>query len=303
MSISIPSTIMRLARLSACAMLVATLVACASGNAERRPYFITEALDRADKHLSRGQASEAAELYRVVQFADPINTRALQGLAAAGRTSDTAATLPTWMGINHCQVTPKFSLPLALALYPFNRLLDVADVVSFHFGLEGGALLDVHATRAMQAGFGGGGGLQMGWWQKRDLGLGVGHVGEIAILPLSAANEGYARFGTGGIRSNNCSLIGINAPQDRGFQTNTDYWGVGGRFIILLLGVSFEIHPVEIADAVGGFFLLDFLHDDLGQARSLKLDANDKSVMESLINSLSSSEMNANLKKITNPSK
>lgn len=286
-------------RLLGCAALALTLAACASGSAERRPYLINEALDRADKHLSRGQTWEAAEMFRVVQLADPISARALQGLAAAGHTTQTT-TLPTWLGINRSPVAPDASLPLAIALYPINRLLDLADVVSFHVGLEGGALLDVHATRAVQVGLGGGGGVELGWWQKRDLGLSVGHLGEFALLPISASNEGFARFGTGGIRTNSTTLLGINAPSDRAFQIHNDYWGVGCQAMLALIGIGIEIHPLEIADVLGGFFLIDFLHDDPGQTRALKLDSNDQAVMQSLLDSLSSTEMSDNLKKISN---
>jgi hypothetical protein len=285
-------------RLLAGALFIVTLAACATGNPGRRPYLITENLDRADKHLAAGRAREAAEMYHIVLLADPINQRAAQGVAAAGQTTG-ATSLPTLLGVNERRVVARPSLAWAIGLYPINRLLDLADIVSFHVGLEGGAMADVHLTRMLQLGLGGGGGMQVGWWQKRDLGLGVGHAGEVALLPASATQVGFARLGTAGRRSDSYTLSGINTPTDPAFQRQADYWGCGVQVIALLAGASVEFHPVELVDALGGFFLIDFLHDDLGQSAPLKLDANDRAAMQNLIDTLTTTEIQDNLDKIS----
>lgn len=283
-------------QLLAGALLPLALFACATGNPERRPYLITENLDRADKHLIAGRVREAADMFHVVLLAEPDNRRATQGLTASGVTTGTTA-LPTLLGVNERRALAQPSLAWAIGFYPVNRLLDLADVVSFHVGLEGGVMADAHLTRALQLGLGGGGGLQLGWWQKRDLGLGVGHAGEIALLPYSVANQGFARLGTGGLRSNSYNVVGLNTPAAPAFQRQADYWGCGVQAIVLLLGVSVEFHPVELADALGGFFLIDFLHDDVGQTVPLQLDRNDRAAMQNLIDTLSPAEIQQNLKR------
>lgn len=288
--------------LMGCGLLALLLVACASGNVERRPYLITENLDRAQKHLKSGNSAEAAEIFQAVLLADPENKKANEELKKLNF-SGGEFSKPSMLGVNQRPVPPRRSLPLAIGLYPVNRVLDVLDIFSFNFGFQGGLLFDVHATRALQMGAGGGGGVQLGWWQKRNLALGVGHIGELSVAPFSLTNEGFARIGTAGLQNNSYSLIGLNCPTDQAFRRTSDYWGVGCRFILLIIGIEMEFHPVEVADAASGFFLVDFLHDDVGQTLRLKLDSNDRSAIEMLINTLSPRELSANTKKLSTSAK
>ena len=275
-------------------MMTGALCSCATVTPERRPYLINESMDRADQHKAQGELPEAAELYSVVLLSDPTNQIAANKLKELGR-QGWAVAAPSRLGVNRAWGRETRSLGLAIGLYPFNRILDVADIVSLHVGLEGGLLADVHATRALGAGLGGGGGMQLGWWQKRNFGVGVGHLSEFAVGPMAFADEGFARTGTAGMLASSYSLAGVNHPYSRAFQRHYDYYGVGGRVIALFVGAGVEFHPLEVLDAAWGFLLIDFLHDDIGQTRALKLSIDDRAAMEGLLNTVEPSELQKNL--------
>lgn len=278
-------------------LMAGALFSCAVANPEHRPRLVNENMDRADRHKSQGELQEAAEIYSVVLLSDPTNQIAANKLKELGLQARAVVT-PTTLGVNRALGLDRRSLGLAIALYPFNRIMDVADLVSLQGGLEGGLLFDVHATRMLGAGLGGGGGMQFGWWQKRNLGFGVGHVGEFALGPVAYATEGFARTGTAGALSSSFSLAGMNHPYARAFQRNYDYYAIGGRVIALAVGAGVEFHPIEFLDALGGFLLIDFLRDDIGQTRSLNLSLDDQAAMEGLINTVEPEELKRNLQVI-----
>lgn len=155
---------------------------------------------------------------------------------------------------------------LWIAMYPVNRVLDVLDVVSFSAGLEGGLYANAHVTRAVQLGLGGGGGFNVGWWQKRELGADVDTISGLALGPFMLETENLSRAGTRGGRVETVDITGVCVPGGPG-SDERDYWGIGARAIVLLVGAEVEVHPVELADAITGFFFIDFMHDDIGNGR------------------------------------
>jgi hypothetical protein len=163
-----------------------------------------------------------------------------------------------------CTATESGKKPgLWVAMYPVNRLLDVADIVSLGVGIEPGVYLDVHATRLAQLGGGFGGGTEVGWWPHRELGLRAGSISGLHIGPWSGAKMTFSRVGTRGQESLEYQLLGINTPGAPIFQEQVDYLGIGAR-IMMLVGLNFELHPVEVLDAVLGFAFIDFKEDDIG---------------------------------------
>jgi hypothetical protein len=244
--------------------------------------------------MESGQTEEAAQLYQVVLLADPTNEKARAGLAGIGE-YDRSILEPRLLGINYVPWPLRRSPVLWIVLYPVNRVLSILDIISFHVGLEGGAYADAHVTHAMQVAAGAGGGMQLGWWQRRDLAVGSGNVAGLALGPFSVEGEGYSRFGTGGIRSSSFSVVGLSRPSDLAYQRYRDYWGVGVRAVVLIVGAEVEFHPVELADAITGFFFIDFLRHDLGHTRGLDIATNEREAMEDLIGTLSPQEMRARM--------
>ena len=153
---------------------------------------------------------------------------------------------------------------LWVAMYPVNRVLDVLDVVSFSAGLEGGLYADVHVTRAVQLGAGAGGGGSVGWWPGRQFGVGADYVSAAAFGPYSSEKQGYTRAGTAGVTDGTYLQDGLNTPTDTVHRKHRDYWAIGARVIAGIVGAEINVHPVEIADLVTGFFFVDFQGDDIG---------------------------------------
>ena len=185
-----------------------------------------------------------------------------------------------------------------IALYPINRVLDLCDCFSFHVGLESGVLVDVHATRAMQLMAGGGGGFELGWREPRDLYAGFGTDVGVGLGPFSAEAESTSSVGTDGVKARTFSVTGVARPTDHAFQYYRDYWGVGVNAIVGIVGVGAEVHPVELVDALAGFFFVDFLNDDLGRTHGMKFNDADLDAVQELLNSLSSAEIRA---RVTEP--
>ena len=52
-------------------------------------------------------------------------------------------------------------------------------------------------------------------------------------------------------------------PDERPFADgDVDYWVVGGEASFLPVALKAEAHPLEILDAVAGFFFIDLTGDD-----------------------------------------
>ena len=180
------------------ALLLPGLTSCISSRVQRRPYLIQENLDNAKRHLEQNNTEEAAQIYLAVLLADPGNGVAASGLAAIPE-HDTDAFRPSVLGINLTRRPKnKSATPWGL-MYPVNRILDLCDIVSVHIGTEGGVFFEAHATHAVQAAAGAADGIQLGWWQPRNLAGGSGQVAGFALGPFNCESEGYTRVGTKGM--------------------------------------------------------------------------------------------------------
>ena len=276
-------------------LVLPLMVSCASSRRQRRPYLIDENLDNAARHLNAGQKEEAAQIYRVVLFADPTNTEAQEKLREAGG-CERCIVEPSLLGQNLIKYPERESSTLWFVCYPINRLLDVLDIVTVQLGPQGGLYADVHATYAVRTAIGAGGGAEIGWSQKRELAAGSGHVCGLARGRFSAEGAGFTRFGTCGARNASHSVAGLNRPSGFAYQHHRDYWSVGARAIVLIVGAQIEIHPVEAADALTGLFFVDFLRDDIGSTRGLDLTAADIEAMQALLRTLTAEERRARMR-------
>jgi hypothetical protein len=164
-----------------------------------------------------------------------------------------------------CYTTPSGRQPGRWALmYPVNRALDLADIVSVGAGPVVGLSADVHATRALQIGAGGGAGVQAGWWPGRYAGLMAGGVTGVHFGPFSYADVHFGEGGAEAAEIREYKLRGSNCPGYPVFQEDLDYWAVGAKVIAGVVGLEFDIHPTQIADALLGFLFIDIMQDDIG---------------------------------------
>jgi hypothetical protein len=116
----------------------------------------------------------------------------------------------------------------------------------------------------------------LGWHTKRSLGL-LGKA-EAGLSAVAAGAQTYnaAQVGTSGIQAGAYHQAGLHRPTDPLYQEMRDYWAVGADATVIFLGLSWDVHPVELFDFVGGFFLKDFLNDDLSSTHGLRLTKDDK---------------------------
>ncbi|MEF8787810.1 MAG: hypothetical protein V5A84_01955 [Planctomycetota bacterium] len=268
---------------------------CTTSTRERRPFLIDENLQNAREHVEEGNEEEAAQIYRVVLLAAPGNETARKKLESLGG-CQTCIMEPSLLGQNFENYPESDSTTLWLATYPVNRVLDLFDIVTVEVGPQGGAYVDVHATHALRTSAGGGGGVMLGWSQKRELAAGIGHVGGLGLMPFSVEGGGTTRAGTAGARNASFHQVGLNRPSDYIYQHRRDYWAVGARVIAGVAGARAEVHPVEIFDALTGWFFLDPLRDDIGSTKWLDLTAADRAAMRDLMETLSEEELRTRMR-------
>lgn len=276
-------------------LLVVPLASSCSTTRDRRSFLIKENLQNAREHRENGEKKEAAQIYRVVLLAAPNNQEARSQLESLGG-CETCIMEPTLLGQNLENYPESDSTTLWLATWPVNRVLDVFDIVTLEFGPQGGAYVDVHATHAVRVDLGAGGGMMLGWSQKRELAVGSGHITGLGLMPYSVEGGGTTRAGTAGARNASFHQVGLNRPSDYIYQHQRDYWAVGARVIAGAAGARVDVHPVEIFDAMTGFFFLDPLRDDIGSTVWLNLTAADLAAMRDLVETMSEEELRTRMR-------
>jgi len=191
------------------------------------------------------------------------------GCASAAKSSDTAS-LPPLAGEAATPETSESGPGAAqkLILYLPNRALDITDMISLAVGLPtfpkhwlaGFVHVNAHATRAVQVGAGNTNeNIMVGLGYKRQFLPWFEEKYELSGGPVTFAKHKISR----GNNKTDFGKTGIFFPADEPFATGLmDYWGVGAEATVLPIGIQAGVHPVEIADAVLGFFMLDITGDD-----------------------------------------
>ena len=154
-------------------------------------------------------------------------------------------------------------------LYLPNRLLDLTDVVSVSVGVPllpslfvaNPVHVNAHVTRAAQLGVGDCNNVvSVGKGYRRRVVPWVRGARELSGGPVTMC---HYTMDTGG-EDLDFRKAGILTPADRPFSEGfMDYWAIGVDVAVLPVAAKAEIHPVEIADALLGFFLIDLSGDDL----------------------------------------
>ena len=154
-------------------------------------------------------------------------------------------------------------------MYLPNRLLDLTDVVSVSVG---GPLLpklfvaspvhaNAHVTRAVQLGLGASDDIvTVGKGYQRRVMPWVRGARELSAGPVTMCKYSMDL----GDRELDFKKAGVLVPSDRPFSEGfMDYWAIGAEAAVLPVAAKVEVHPVEIADALLGFLLIDLPRDDL----------------------------------------
>ena len=187
------------------------------------------------------------------------------------------------LGANRPLRAPAVRPPAVRALlYLPDRLLDLADLVSFDLHLGFGLYANLHATRALQAGLGARGITGVGWHERRSLGLRAQEDSGFALLAVGAEATSGTLSGTSGIFSWSETLAGLQRPEHVLYQEVRDYWAVGGAATLLILGIDFDLHPLQVADFAAGWLTADFLGDDFASTRALALTRYERELLRDL---------------------
>lgn len=146
-----------------------------------------------------------------------------------------------------------------ILLYLPDRLCDLFDIISIDLKVVTGGYINFNLTHAAQMELKGYASVGVGWRERRSLTFSREAEGEI--------------------------LIPSHGPLDSIYQDELDYWAVGmglGLGPPVGLGFKFDLHPLQLADFLGGFVCVDFLNDDMSHTENLRMSDEENSLLEQL---------------------
>jgi len=232
---------------------------------------LQDTVSAARAHHQAGNDVEAAQLLEAALRVDSQFPEAQELRASLSPEIEFLFDHP-WLGSNFARrPATERSTTAKVLLYLPDRILDLLDIISFdaHFGP--GIYLNYHVTRAVQAGIGFHGTGGLGWHDHRSLGaLGQAESG-IVLVALGAQAFAGSMAGTSGVRTTADSMAGLHQPSDRIYLELRDYWAIGESFTAILIGLEWDLHPVELADFFLGWGGIDILNDDFAHTRGLHL--------------------------------
>lgn len=159
----------------------------------------------------------------------------------------------------HAQWTDK------LTLYLPNRIMDVMD--TFTINLGGGPTLhgELFVTRACEVG----GGLNYTFQLIKDHNRQYGWAaqnGYAAYFPFFAKEDLERRPASYFVKEYWQTAQGVPSPKDPIYDSRNgarDFWEFGTALGLGVIDLKVSVHPVELLDAVLGFFFIDIRNDDM----------------------------------------
>lgn len=150
-----------------------------------------------------------------------------------------------------------------ILLYVPNRIVDFSDIItgSLSFGTAAG--LDIRMTRAMDFGAGAGVTARAIKGYNQQYGGAIDKYWNASFMCLSG-EDSERSLTTRWVKEYIYHSSGMALPSEPMYDFYTgsrDYWEIGVA-VDLILGVSFEFHPVELADFITGFVFIDIKGDD-----------------------------------------
>ena len=159
------------------------------------------------------------------------------------------------------------SLKVQTAHYFLSRWYDLVDIVDFSFGAGPGFLINAHATKFAQVGFGysdayrvGFRGRSAGIWREKRLEAGV------SILYYQKVKRERI---TGWVENFRSDKMDLDTAQIYANNNDRAFTGIGATLQVLLL-VDVNVRPAQAADFVLGWFGVDVLDDDTLKPRRNK---------------------------------
>ena len=163
----------------------------------------------------------------------------------------------------HAEWITKDNIGEKLLFYIPNRIVDALDFVSVSLGVGPIVEARLMATRAIDVGLGIGMDAKAYKLYNRQYGFGLEEGWYWSFICLG--EEDFSVFESVGFVSKYTETrAGFPEPTQRVydfFDGARDYWAFGGALGLLVDGELY-VHPVELADFVLGFFLIDIKDDD-----------------------------------------
>ncbi|MEI6234571.1 MAG: hypothetical protein WCT04_16070 [Planctomycetota bacterium] len=151
--------------------------------------------------------------------------------------------------------------------YFLSRWYDLIDIVDFSFGAGPGFLINAHATKFVQVGFGysdayriGFRGRSAGVWREKRLEAGV------SILYYQKVKRERI---TGWVEDFRADKMDLDTATVYANNNDRAYSGIGATIHALIL-VDVNIRPMQAADFILGWFGVDILDDDTCKPRRNK---------------------------------
>lgn len=153
-----------------------------------------------------------------------------------------------------------------MTLYFPNRILDLMDTFTLNIGGGPTAHAELYATHSCKAG----GGITYTWRLMKDFNRQYGYAAQngwglyfpefisedLERRPASSLVKEFWQHSDGEMPS-------PSNPVFDPVEGARDYWEIGGSLGAAIIDVDVSIHPVELLDAVLGFFFIDIRNDDL----------------------------------------
>ena len=152
-----------------------------------------------------------------------------------------------------------------VTLYFPNRILDILDAFSLNIGVGLTAHAGLRATHEVAIGGGFSATVQMVKDHNRQYGFARRDGAYSEIGPIVAVDM-ERRPAYLLVKEYFWDKEGLVTPSEEHFLPKegvTDFWEIGGSLGLAVIEADVSIHPVEILDAVLGFFFIDITDDDL----------------------------------------
>ncbi|OQA88604.1 MAG: hypothetical protein BWY31_00202 [Lentisphaerae bacterium ADurb.Bin242] len=152
-----------------------------------------------------------------------------------------------------------------IILYLPNRVIDVFDVFTLNVCFGPVVRAELTATHSVQVGAGIGYTFNLMKDANRQYGYAAQNGWNVCAGPF-LSEDIERRPASPWVKEYWEVFTGIPLPSDPLYVPKTgarDYWEFGGKLGLALAEVDFSLHPVDILDAVLGFFFIDLQGDDL----------------------------------------
>ncbi len=250
--------------------------------------WVNQSFSSAERHASAGRLIESAQFITAVKMIDPEHP-GLKELAEQLPDSGALLYKRPLLGSNKAIRYPVTRSKAArIWLYVPDRILDFLDIATLDIHLGPSFFLNVHATRAAQAGFGGRAVGGIGWHGQRSLGFQYQTEGGVAVLPFGAQGHLLGSVGTSGLGASIGHIAGLHRPSSELYQDYRDYWALG-LSSSWFIGVDIDFHPVQLADFIVGWGLVDFLNDDFALTKGPKFSGQERGSLK-MLNEVAHSE-------------